>query len=151
MSANLYPIYSRAWDIQIAGSVIGPTANTNTDGTMVAGCNLIFTADPIEGGFVYKVILKPITTVAATVARVFYCSNTAGPFVAGQTNGQLNTALLAEQALAAWTLSQTAASPQYEIPINIGMPANTKLLMTFGTSTGAANNGYNPIVIAGKY
>jgi hypothetical protein len=30
MAANLYPIYSKAWDIQIAGTVIGPTANTIT-------------------------------------------------------------------------------------------------------------------------
>jgi hypothetical protein len=59
--------------------------------------------------------------------------------------------LIAEQTLASWTASNTTSSPQYEISINMGMPANTKLLMTFGTSTGAANNGYNPTVVAGKY
>lgn len=151
MAGNIAPIFTRQWDIQQAGAVIGPTANTNLDGTMVAGCSLIYTADPTEGSYVYKVILKPIGTTAGTVARVFYCSNTSPGFTAGSHNTQLNTTLITEQTLASWTASNTTSSPQYEISINMGMPANTKLLMTFGTSTGAANNGYNPTVVAGKY
>ena len=150
MAANTYPIYSRTWDIQLgAGAIVGPSANTATDGTG-ANTYLIFTADATEGGFVQKVILKPVATTAATVARLWYCSDT-GSFTAGTTNTAANTAMIAELTIAAWTASNTLSSPQYEIPVQLGLPASTKLLITFGTSTGAAGNGFNPLVIAGKY
>lgn len=149
MAANNMPIYSRSWDIQLAGSIIGPSANTAQDGTG-ANTTRIFTADATEGSFVYKIILKGIGSPAATVCRVFYCSDT-GSFTAGTTNTAANTSMLAEMNLVAWTSSNTAASIQYEIPIMMGLPASTKLLMTFGTSTGAAGNGYNPVTVSGKY
>lgn len=150
MAANIYPVFSRTWDLQLgAGAVIGPTANTATDGTGSA-TSLVFTADSVEGGYVYKVVFKAIASPAATVIRVFYCSAT-GAFTAGTTNTAANTTMIAELATTAWTASNTAASPQYEIPIMMGLPASTKLLVTFGTSTGAAGNGFNPLVIAGKY
>lgn len=157
MTANTTPIYSAAPSVQIGsggagtslGAIIGPSANTATDGT---GANMyeIFQADATNGGRVERIILKPIGTVAATVARVFLCQST-GAFTAGTTNTAANTALLTEMQLAAWTASNTAASPQYEIPINMAMEPGTSLLMSFGTSTGAAGNGYNPITIGGKY
>lgn len=149
MAANTSPIYTRTADIQIAGAVIGTSANTATDGTG-ANSTLIFTADATEGGFVYKVILKPISTIAATVARVFYCSAT-GAFTPGTTNTAANSALISELGILAWTASNTLASPAYEIPINIPLLASTKLFITFGTSTGAGTTGFNPTVIAGKY
>lgn len=150
MAANTNPIYSRGWDIQLkAGAVVGPSANTATDGT---GANTyeIYQADATEGGFVYKVVLKAIGSPAATVVRIFYHSTT-GAFTAGTTNTAANTAPLAEVGLAAWTASNVNASPVIEIPIMFGLPAGTRLLVTFGTSTGASGNGYNPLVIAGKY
>lgn len=149
MVAATAPIYSRTWDIQMAGSIVGTTANTATDGTG-AGNTLIFTADATEGGFVQKIILKPVSTIAATVVRIWYCSAT-GTFTPGTTNTAANTTMIAELSIAAWTLSQTSASPQYEIPINMGMPLSTKLLISFGTSTGAGTTGFNPLTIAGKY
>jgi hypothetical protein len=149
MVANYQPIYSRTWDLQLAGAVVGTTANTATDGTG-AGNTQIFVADATEGGFVQKIILKPISTIASTVVRIWYCSAT-GAFTPGTTNTAATTTMIAELSIAAWTLSQTAAAPQYEIPINLGLPASTKLLISFGTSTGAATTGFNPLVIAGKY
>ena len=149
MAANNDPIFSRTWDIQVSGAVIGTSANTATDGT---GANtfLLFTADSTEGGYVYSVRLKPISTIAATVARLWYCSAT-GAFTAGTTNVATNTTMIGEITIAAFTASNTLASPVYEIPVLFGLPASTKLLMTFGTSTGAATTGFNPLVIAGKY
>jgi hypothetical protein len=150
MPANIYPVFSRTWDIQLAAAaVIGPNANTATDGTG-ANTSVIFQADTTEGGFVYKVVFKPIASPAATVIRLFYCSAT-GAFTAGTTNTAANTSLLSELSTVAWTASNTAASPQYEIPVMMGLPPGTRLLATFGTSTGAAGNGFNPLVIAGKY
>lgn len=149
MAANTSPIYTRTPDIQIAGAVIGTSANTATDGTG-ANSTLIFTADATEGGFVHKIILKAISTIAATVVRVFYCSAT-GAFTPGSTNTASNSSLIAELGVLAWTASNTTASPTYEIPINLPMPPSTKLFMTFGTSTGAGTTGFNPTVIGGKY
>lgn len=149
MAANTAPIYVRTSDVQLCGSVVGSSANTATDGTG-ANTYLIFTSDSTEGSYVYKVILKSISSTAATVARVFYCSAT-GAFSAGSTNTAANTTMIGELSLTAFTASNTAASPQYEIPINFPLPPSTKLLITFGTSTGAGTTGFNPLVIAGKY
>lgn len=149
MAANTDPIYARTSDIQVAGAVIGTSANTATDGTG-ANTSRIFTADSAEGSWVQKVVLKPISTIAATVARLWYCSDT-GSFTAGTTNTAANTTMIAEITIAAWTASNTTAAPVYEIPVNMPLPPSTKLLMTFGTSTGAATTGFNPLIVAGKY
>jgi len=149
MVANINPIYARVADVQVAGVVIGSNANTATDGT---GANTydIFDSDATEGSFVQKVILKPISTIAATVVRLWYCSAT-GAFTGGTTNTAANTTMIAELTIAAWTASNTLAAPQYEIPVNFPLPPGTKMLMTFGTSTGAGTTGFNPLTIAGKY
>jgi hypothetical protein len=149
MAANTSPIYGRTPDIQVAGAVTGTSANTATDGT---GANItrLFTADSAEGSFVQSVRLKPISTIAATVARLWYCSDT-GTFTAGTTNTAANTTMIGELTIAAWTASNTVASPVYELPVNMPLPPSTKLLMTFGTSTGAGTTGFNPLVIAMKY
>lgn len=147
--ANTAPIYIRTSDVQLAGAVIGTSANTATNGT---GANItqIFVADATEGSYVNYVRLKPISSIAATVARVWYCSDT-GSFTPGTTNTEANTTMVAEVTIAAWAASNTAASLTYDIPINFPLPPSTKLLITFGTSTGAATTGFNPITIAGKY
>ena len=149
MAANTAPIYVKASNVQLGGAIIGSSANTATDGT---GANIyeIFDADATEGSYVYKVILKSVSTTAATVARLWYCSAT-GTFTAGTTNTAATTTMIGELSLAAFTASNTGASPQYEIPVNFPLPAGTKLLMSFGTSTGAATTGFNPLTIAGKY
>lgn len=148
MPANTIPIYTKTPRIDMAGSVVGSSANTATDGTG-ANSYRVFTAGA-NGSFVESVVLKPISTVAATVVRVFYCSDT-GTFTAGTTNTAANSTMLAELSIAAWTASNTTASPQYEIPINRRFPANTKLFVTFGTSTGAGTTGFNPSASGGDY
>jgi len=145
---NTLPIYVGTPDISLVGSIVGSSANTATDGTG-ANTYLVFTAGA-SGSFVYKVILKSISTTAATVARIFYCSAT-GAFTAGTTNTAANTTMIAELTLASFTASNTTASPQYEIPVNFPIPASTKILITFGTSTGASTTGFNPLCIAGDY
>jgi hypothetical protein len=152
MAANTAPIFSLIPRVVGCGSVVGPSANTATDGTG-ANSYLIFSAESSalgSGSFVNKVIFKPVGTVAATVARIFYCSDI-GSFTGGTTNTTANSSLIAEVTLAAWTASNTTASPQVEVGINFPLPVSTKLFVTFGTSTGAAGNGYNPTVIGGDY
>jgi hypothetical protein len=149
MPANTDPIYTRTPDIQLGGAVLGSSANTATDGT---GANItsVFQADATEGGYVQKMVLKPVGSPAATVLRVFLCSVT-GPFTAGTSNTAANTSLIAEQSAVAFTASNTAASPQYEIALNMPIPPGWRLLLTSGTSTGAAGIGYAVTTIAGKY
>lgn len=149
MAANTSPIFSRKWDPQGGGALIGSSANTAQDGT---GANMyrIFTADPTEGSFIIKVRLKAVSTIAATVARLWWCSDT-GTFTAGTTNTAANTFMIDELSIAAWTSSNINASPTLDIQVGFGIPASTKLLMSFGTSTGAGTTGFNPIVIAGTY
>jgi hypothetical protein len=149
MPANTAPIYGRTSDIQIAGAVIGKDANTATDGTG-ANISLVYTSATSEGSYVQSIRFKPISTVFATVIRIWYCA-AAGSFTPGTTNTAANTTLLGEISAAAFTASNTAASPAYEFALNLPMPADTKILVSFGASTGLATTGYNPIVIAMKY
>jgi hypothetical protein len=149
MAANTSPIYTRTANNQIAGAIIGSAANTATDGT---GANMyqIFSADAAEGGYVTRIILKPVGTIAATVVRIWLCT-ASGTFTAGTTNTAATTASITELTIAAWTASNTVAAPVYEIPINVALEPGTKLLISFGTSTGGALTGFNPIVLGGKY
>ena len=149
MAANTAPIYTISTGINLGGTVIGTTANTATDGTG-AGNTLIYTATSADGDFINRVLLKSVSTIAATVVRLWYCSAT-GAYTPGTTNTIANTTMIAELSIAAFTASNTAASPQYEIPVNFTIPLNTKLLMSFGTSTGASTTGFNPLIISGKY
>jgi len=148
MAANTSPIYTRTSDLQLGGAIIGTSANTATDGTG-ANTSLIYTADATEGSYVQYVRFKPVSTIAATVIRLWYCSAT-GAFTAGTTNTAANTAMIGELAVAAWTASNTLAAPTYDIPVYMLLPASTKILATFGTSTGAATTGFNPLTVAGK-
>jgi hypothetical protein len=150
MPANINPIYGLTPNIGNGASnaIIGTSANTATDGT---GANTfqIFAAGA-NGAYVYKVILKPVTSTAATVARLWYLNDT-GTFVAGTTNTAAKTLMIAEVSLPSITASNTLAQPAFEIPVNMPIPANTKLLMTFGTTTGGGTTGFNPLTIAMDY
>jgi hypothetical protein len=148
MVANVDPIFSRTSDLQVAGAVIGPTANTATDGTGSA-ISVVHNADATEGSWVDFIRLKPVGSPATTVARLFYCSAT-GAFTAGTTNTNANTAPVADLGIAGWTISQTTASPNNDIPVGFYLPPGTKLLMSFGTSTGAAGTGFIPLSVGGK-
>jgi hypothetical protein len=150
MSGNTEPIYPRLPDVQLGGGVLGPDANTALDGT---GANItsIFQADATEGGPVAWVTLKAVGSPAATVARVFICSVT-GAFTPGTSNTAVNTALYREITLTATTLSQLAASAQYDLDLGqLRLPPGFRLLLSFGTSTGAAGTGYAVSTHGGKY
>lgn len=151
MAANTSPIFGRAPDVQVGGAVLGPSAVTAQDGT--GATPIIFMADATEGGYVEKVILKPVGSPAATVARIFFCTSTvaAGSFTPGTTNTAANTSLIAEISLAAVTSSNSVAQSEFAIPIRMQLPPGTKLLIGFGTSTGAAGTGYAVTTVGSKY
>ena len=151
MAANTNPIFGRTPDIQVGGAVLGPTAVTAQDGT--GATPIIFMADETEGGWVDRIILKSVGSPAATVARIFFCTSTvaAGSFTPGTTNTAANTSMLAEASLAVTTSSNLVAQNDTVIPVRMAIPAGMKLLIGFGTSTGAAGTGYAVTVVGTKY
>lgn len=145
MPANTSPIYSIAGDVTSvaannSGLVVGPTANTAQDGS--GTLYKAFTAGA-NGSYVQKMRFRPVGSPAATVCRVFISSST--------TTSATATWLYDEITLPAVTVSQTAASSVFELPMNFALPANYLLYVTFGTSTGSAGTGYSVVTVAGDY
>ena len=145
MPANTSPIYSIVGAVDSvatnnSGLVVGPTANTALDGsgTLVKA----FTAGT-NGSYIQKIRFRPVGSPAATVCRVFISSSS--------TTSATATWLYDEITLPAVTLSQTAASSVFELPLNIAVDPSYLLYVTFGTSTGSAGTGYSVVTIAGDY
>jgi hypothetical protein len=149
MAANTNPIFGRTPDVQLGGAVLGPSANTAQDGTG-ANTTSIFQADATEGGFVDEIRLKPVGSPVATVVRVFLCTVT-GAFTPGTSNTVVTTSMMAELSVGNVTSSNTVAQSDISIPIRKALPAGYRLLMTFGTSTGAAGTGYAVSTFGMKY
>ena len=145
MPANTSHIYSIVGAVDSvatnnSGLVVGPTANTALDGS--GTLYKAFTAGS-NGSYIQKIRFRPVGSPAATVCRVFISSST--------TTSATNTWLYDEITLPAVTLSQTAASSVFELPLNFAIDPNYLLYVTFGTSTGAAGTGYSVVTIAGDY
>jgi hypothetical protein len=104
-------------------------ANTALDGTGATGRALIFTAGS-SGSFLPSVNLRHLGSNVATVAR-FFVNNGTDPEVAG------NNALVKEVAIAVNTLSQTAASIEYEASLNAVLKAGYRVYVTLGTAVAA--------------
>ena len=145
MPANTSPIYSIVGAVDSvasneSGLVVGPTANTSQtgSGTMYKA----FTAGA-NGSYVQKMRFRPVGSPAATVCRVFISDSS--------TTSTTDTWLYDEITLPAVTVSQTAASSVFELPINVALDPNYLLYVTFGTSTGSAGTGYSIVTIAGDY
>ena len=138
MPANTNPIFTLAPDIQWHSAAL-TAANTAKDGTGTVAT--VFAADAANGGFVSKLIARPAGTNVATMLRVFINN--------GATNATpANNILVAEMTLPATTLSEVAAQPAYELPLNFALPAGYKINCTIGTSVAA---GHYLSVIGGKY
>ena len=145
MPANTAPIYSiagRADSVAAnnAGLVVGPTANTSLDGS--GTLYKAFTAGS-NGSYLQKIRFRPVGSPAATVCRVFISSSS--------TTSATSTWLFDEITLPAVTLSQTASTSVFELPLNFALPTSYLLYVTFGTSTGSAGTGYSVVTIAGDY
>jgi hypothetical protein len=138
MAANTSPIFTATPDVQWATGAIA-AANTAKDGTGTVVT--VFTADATNGGYLHKLVARALGTNVATVLRVFINNGAANTTAS-------NNALLAEMTLPATTLSEVAAQPAYEVPLNLALPAGYKINCTIGTAVAA---GYMLSVIGGKY
>jgi len=139
MAINTAPIFSSAGDIQ--WTAIQTAANTTFDGTI--GTPAIAFSASAAGGFVQRLRFKASGSATATVARVFINN--------GQGTGSVgNNVLFDEITLAATTVSQTAATAIFEIPLNIALPAGYRILTTIGTVQ-SAGGGWYAAAIGGSY
>lgn len=146
---NTDPVYPKEVDVQLGAGVLGPSANTAQDGT---GANItsVWQADATNGGFIWRLLLNSVGSPAATVLRVFMCSVT-GAFTPGTSNTASNTNLIAELPLPAVTLSQTVNGPPLLLNLNLPVPPGYRILVSFGTSTGASGTGWVVTPVGAKY
>lgn len=137
--ANNYPIYSRVGDVQWS-STATTVANTTVD--LTSGTSyLVFTADTTSGGYVQRIRFKSLGTNTTSVARIWMNNGLT-------TTLSSNNSLVDEITLNSTTVSQTAALPIYELPLNFAMPPGYRLYITLGTAVAA---GYDVTVFGGKY
>ena len=135
---NTFPIYTASGDTQWA--VSATTANTTKDLTGAGTMYTAFTASA-TGGYVQRIRFKPLGTNVATVARVWINNGSA-------TTTAANNTYWDDISLPATTLSETSAQPTFELPLNMALPANYRLMVTLGTAVAA---GYTITTIGGKY
>ena len=125
MSANTTPIFTLT--PRNAYITTGTSANTNLDGTGTVAT--VVTAGT-NGSYINRVRITHLGTNVATVVRLFVNN--------GSTNTTAsNNALVYEVAIPANTLSQTAASTAYDIPLDLRLAASYKINATIGTACAA--------------
>ena len=139
MAGNNSPIYSRQGDVQWSPSST-TVANTTIDLTTgtIYQC---FSADTTNGGYVQRIRFKSLGTNTTTVARVWV--NNGSP-----TSAATNNSLIDETTLTSTAVSQIAALPVYELPLNFALNPSYRLFVTIGTAVAA---GYDVTVFGGKY
>lgn len=137
MAINTQPIFTRKGDIQWAAAAL-TASNTAKDGTGTV--STAFTAGA-DGAFAQRLVARPLGTNVATVLRVFVNNGTSNSTAA-------NNSLVAELTLPASTLSEVAAQPPNELPLNFALPNGYKLNCTIGTAVAA---GYQLSVFGGTY
>jgi hypothetical protein len=140
MALNTAPIYSGVGDIQW-GTTALTTANPSYEASG-SGAVLIFSASA-SGSFVQRVRFKASGSTTATVARIFI-ADTELPSTGS------NVVLFDEVTLAATTATQTAATAVYEIPMNIALPPNYKIVATVATAQ-VAGGGWYASAVGGSY
>ncbi|MES2959813.1 MAG: hypothetical protein V4792_16610 [Pseudomonadota bacterium] len=149
MAANTSIIWPRSGDVQSNDTIIGPSANTAQDGT---GANIysVWQADATEGGLIEKIVFRAVGSPAGSVARIYVC-NVTGAFTPGTSNTAATAWLVDEVTLPSVSVSQTAAAVAIESVLNIQLPAGYRILVSFGSTTGAAGTGYRVTGVGGKY
>ena len=134
---NTFPIYTASGDIQWA--VSATTANTTKDLTTGTAFTA-FTASA-TGGYVQRIRFKPLGANVATVARIWINDGESHSIASNNT-------LWDDISLPATSNSETSAQPTFELPLNMALPPNYKIMVTLGTAVAA---GYTITVVGGKY
>ena len=143
MPANTSPIFTLTPEVSwstnmINASTTNLSANTNNYLVFTAGAN---------GSYVQKIRFRHQSTntsnIQATVVRVFINNG-------GVVTTAANNTIWDEITIAANTVSQTAASANYELPLNFALPAGYTIYCTLGSNL-TAGTGIQATVIGGDY
>jgi hypothetical protein len=137
MPANTAPIFTLLPEILWNNSVTA--ANTTTD--LTSGTIYDVFTGGTNGSYVQKIRFRHVGTNVATVVRVWLNNG-------GVTTTSANNTLFDEITIAANTVSQTAASTNYELPLNFALPPSYRIYVTTGTVLAA---GLDVTVIGGDY
>ena len=137
MPANTAPIFTLLPEILWNNSV--SAANTTTD--LTSGTIYDVFTGGTNGSYVQKIRFRHVGTNVATVVRVWLNNG-------GVTTTAANNTLFDEITIAANTVSQTAASTNYELPLNFALPPSYRIYVTTGTVLAA---GLDVTVIGGDY
>lgn len=139
MPANTAPIFTIVPEVMWTANMTA--ANT---GNLSAGTAYIVFSAGTNGSYVQKIRFRHQsnnTNSVATVARVFINNG-------GATGTTANNTIFDEITIAANTASQTAASTNYELPLNFALPPLYTMYVTLGT---ASASGIQATVIGGDY
>ena len=137
MPANTAPIFTLLPEILWNNSVTA--ANTTTD--LTSGTIYDVFTGGTNGSYVQKIRFRHVGTNVATDVRGWLNNG-------GVTTTALNNTLFDEITIAANTVSQTAASTNYELPLNFALPPSYRIYVTTGTVLAA---GLDVTVIGGDY
>jgi hypothetical protein len=143
MPANTSPIFTLTPGVEFSVNMIlanntNLSANTNNYIVWTAGAN---------GSYLQKIRFRHQSTntsnTQATVVRVFINNGSV-------VTNPINNTLWDEITIAANTVSQTAASANYELPLNFALPAGYTIYCTLGTAL-TAGTGIQATIIGGDY
>lgn len=139
MAQNTAPIFTQTPDITLAILANGTAAPPDMTSGVSAS---VFTAGP-SGSYLSKIRVKPSGSTTGTVIR-FYFNSTGVTTVSG------NNVLYGELSMPTITANNASAQNDFEIPMNIAIPANWKLFAAYGTAPGAGT-GFHITSIGGDY
>jgi len=137
---NTTPIFSISGAIEWNTTSITTANNT---GDLTSGTIYQVFIGGVNGSYVQKIRFRHTgTNASATVARVWINNGSA-------TGTAANNTLWDEITIAAnASFSATAASVNYELPLNFALPAGYSIYVTVGTATAG---GLRATVIGGDY
>ena len=121
----------------------GIVNSLNNTYDMTTGTSASLFVAGTSGSYVTKIRVKPSGSTAATVLRFFINNGSATTITANNT-------LFAELSIPAITTSTTLAQNDFEIPINLAIPASYAIYGVSGTAPGAGT-GFYCTTIGGDY
>ena len=138
MAQNTAPIFT-----QIPNLGFGTINSLNNTFDMTTGTSASLFVAGSSGSYVSKIRVKPSGSTAATVLR-FFLNNS------GSTTTSTNNSLYAELSMPAITSNNSLTQNDFEIPLNIAIPASYAI---YGVSANSisAGSGFEVTTIGGDY
>jgi hypothetical protein len=142
MPANTSPIFTLTPAVEWTLNM-----NVANTGNISGGTAYIVFSAGTNGGYVQKIRFRHqstnTTNSAQTVARVFINNG-------GASGTTVNNTIFDEITIASNTVSQVAASTNYELPLNFALPPGYTIYVTLGTAP-SAGSFIQATVIGGDY